>query len=112
VAATAEGNVSNWSSSRASASGASQSSASRNSSASQYESATIARLRAADTPAFGCRITVIRGSDRSVTMAAVSSVDPSSTTTQFHWLWLCATREPRQVSIQAAALKAGMTTPT
>ena len=43
--------------------------------------AAIARLRAAETPAFFCRKRRMRGSRRRDTTAAVPSCEPSSTTT-------------------------------
>ena len=62
------------------ANGASQSSPSRNRIALQ-SSASAPRLRAADTPALGWEINRNRGSEKPRTTRAVSSVEPSSTTT-------------------------------
>jgi hypothetical protein len=44
----------------------------------------MARLRAAETPAFPCRMRRMRGSRRVATTAAVPSCEPSSTTTISH----------------------------
>src|SRR3569833_2891236 len=71
-------------------------------------------LRARATPPLACRISRIRESLRASrsTMNSVSSGEPASTTRISISSRLCLRTEPRVLSIQRAALNAGMTTET
>jgi hypothetical protein len=69
------------------------------------------RLRAADTPAFDCRISRMRASRKLAATAPVPSVDPSSTTTSDQSRCVCASTDAIASPTHLAALYAGTTTP-